>query len=843
MNRLIIALTITLVWASIGLAVPEGIPIQYMDERGRLPMTTSERIQLLTDRGPYSRTVILETGTDADKVILLVEEDISADISSALSTFQTDLQNDGYDVEVWYISGGSAADIRSGLQAEYAGGDLVGAICIGDIPTGWLDSGYGEYPVDVFLMDMNGTWNDPDSDGIYESYSSGAPEIWVGRLTPTYLTFGGAAYLLNDYFAKNHAYRTGALSLPDRALAYEEAFTGLTGYLDNLYSTVVRKTNPVGTTADDFKAELLNGYEWVHLISHSSPWGSSFHTGAPPAGAGTLNNFEVPPLDPHAFFYVLNCCSNGRWTEVDNLANNYIWCDTYGLAVLAQAKVDYTNDFQEYYQSLATGNCLGVAFRTWLANNMSMEDGAVLLGDPTLKPRLGTLNLTSGSGTSAGPSGVDSWLSYDLTDGLHTQGRVDTYYDPYSGKIFAVSGSSDPVRANIIATQFESDTWSQPIAVSSHEYWDWHPTVGGNGQGKVWTAWQSMENNHEGYDIYISEWNGSSWVNETILTNGDPFEVEPAMDGGNGHTWLVWQKWQNASTDIEGVFWTGSSWSAINTVSEEDGEERHPDVAYDGSGFGLVYHARRDGNWVICFRDATDSGPFGTETVLSSATENSRYASITSDGSDYWVSWQDDNGAILCSHGSGSGWSTPEIISSSGGCARSTIASSSAGDITVMWTNGTSELHCNTNEAGVWQGYYTALSEDAVDDASLAWSGSKFWAVYGRRDTDLQWDLWACTPDPVGIEPTNPSTGTQLSVSVAGRNPFRGSVVLSVTSPSPASLQIFDLSGRSILEREVESGLFTWMGTTDSGDQIPSGVYFVVVSNSLAAESCRLVKI
>ena len=107
-------------------------------------MTTSERMQLEADRGSYSRTVIVESGTDADKVVLLVEEDISTAISSALSTFQTDLQNDGYDVERWLISGGSAEDIRSDLQAEYSGGELAGAICIGDIPTGWVDGGYGE---------------------------------------------------------------------------------------------------------------------------------------------------------------------------------------------------------------------------------------------------------------------------------------------------------------------------------------------------------------------------------------------------------------------------------------------------------------------------------------------------------------------------------------------------------------------------------------------------------------------------------------------------------------------------------------------------------------------------
>jgi hypothetical protein len=844
MNRLIAALIITVAWTSVGIAVPEGIPIQYMDARNRMPMSTSERIQLSRARGSYRRTVTAEAfGSKGQTVVLLVEEGISTGISSALATFQSDLENDGYDVKTWLISGGSAEDIRNDLITEYSGGDLAGAICIGDIPTGWMDSGDGEYPVDVFLMDMNGTWNDPDADGLYESYSNGGPEIWVGRLTPTYLTFGGAVNLLNDYFAKNHAYRTGALSLPDRALAYEEAFTGLTGYLDDLYSTVIRKNDPACTNADDFKEELLNGYEWVHLISHSSPWGSSFHTDAPPEGGGTLDNFEVPPLDPHAFFYVLNCCSNGRWTEVDNLANSYIWCDSYGLAVLAQAKVDYTNDFREYYLSLANGNCLGIAFRTWLAANMSMENGAVLLGDPTLKPRMGIAGFISINGAGSGTSGSDNWLSYDLTEGLHTQGRVDTYYDPFSGDLFAVCGSSDPVRANILSTFTDGDSWAQPIAVCDHEYWDWHPTVGGDGQGNVWTAWQSMQNNHDGYDIYVSQWNGSSWINETILTDGDPFEVEPAMDGGNGHTWLVWQKWQNASTDIEGVFWTGSNWSSINTLSAEDGEERYPDVAYKGNGFGLVYHARRNGNWVICFRDAPDSGPFGAETVISSSNENSRYACITSDGSEYWVAWQDDNGAILSSHGSGSVWTTPETISSSSGCVRPSITSSSAGEITAMWTCGTSELHYNTYTGGAWQGYCGAVTEDAVDDASLAWLDDKLWAVYGRRDTDLQWDLWACTPDPVGIAGHSSSTVEQLSVSVTGRNPFSGSVILNISSPFAANLRIYDLSGRTILDRQVESGLFTWTGTSDTGVPVPSGVYFAVVTDGSSMKSCRLVKI
>ena len=845
MRPLAMAALLVILAVPVARATPEGIPITYMDPRGREPMTTFQRLDAAPLRGPYSRTVLHSAalfGTDTDLVVLLVEEAISDDLATSLATYVSDLEAEGYAVETWLISGGDATDIRSDLQTSYAGGDLVGAVCIGDIPTGWIDGGYGEYPVDLYLMDMNGTWNDSDSDGLFESNSGEAPEIWIGRLTPTYISSGGAAELLNDYFARNHAYRMGTLSLPDRALAYEEAFTGLTGYLDLLYDTVVRKTSPAGTNADDFRQELLTGYEWVHLISHSSPWGSSFHTGAPPAGAGTLDNFEIPPLDPHAFFYVLNCCSNGRWTEVDNLANSYIWCDTYGLAVLAQTKVDYTNDFQEYYQVLATGGNLGDAFQTWLASNLSLEDGAVLLGDPTLVPRQGNMGVSSLPGGGS-PASDGTWLTLQLTDGLHSQGRMDVYADPSTGEVFAVCGTSDPVRANILATSSSGDTWAQPMIVCEHEYWDWHPTVGGDGQGKVWTAWQSMDNNHEGYDIYLSEWNGSSWTGETILTTGDPYEVEPAMTGGGGKAWLVWQKWDGTSTDIEGVFWTGSQWSTPALVTDDEGREQYPDIARSSDGFGLVYHARRGGDWAICFRDAPDSGPFGTETVISQAGESSRYACITSSGSEYWVVWQTDTGDIASSHGAGSSWSAPETISGGGHCVRPFVAWGN-GEATAVWSSGTGSLEVSSNSGSGWTPSETIVTADAIDDAALAWApGGKLWAVYGSRGTDLQWDLWAGTPDLTGIEEGSSPIPSDLGISVTGENPFHGSVSFELSAPGLCELRIFDLAGRILLEENVISGGFVWNAVSGSGKAVQPGLYFAVISDGIEMESCRLIRL
>lgn len=820
-------------------AVPEGIPIQYIDSHDRQPVST--RLQLEADRGIYSMNVLsapVSPGTDADKVVLLVDEAVSSGISSSLSTFQSDLEAEGYTVLVWQISGGSASDIRADLQAEYAFGNLAGAIAIGDIPTGWIENSFGEYPIDMYLMDMNGSWSDPDNDGLFNSYSGGAPEIWLGRLTPTYLTFGSSVELLNSYFSKNHSYRMGTLSLPDRALAYEEAFTGLTDALDDLYDDVTRVDDPVGTNADDFKNELLFGYEWVHLISHSSPWGSSFHTGAPSAGAGTLNSFEVPPLDPHAFFYVCNCCSNGRWTEVDNLANSYIWTDSYGLAALAQAKVDYTNYFTEYYSELASGSNLGDAYKVWLGSNMGYEDGAVLFGDPTLRPRTGNAGF-AGVSPASGTPGVDGWLDLPLTDDLHTQGRIDMYSDPASGMIFAVSGSSDPVRANILATCTDGDSWSNPVAVCEHEYWDWHPTVGGDGQGSVWTAWQSMRDNHEGYDIYTSLWNGSSWGAPETLTTGDPFDVEPALSGGNGHTWLVWQKWDSGDPDIVGRMWTGSEWTTEEVIADSDSPERYPDVAWNGSDYGLVYHRKLEDGWGIGFRDAPDSGTFSSETVISSVVGENRYPCIAGLYDGFAVVWQHQNGKIMYCSSSNGIWSAPEIVSGTDYGVRPSVVVTSYGNVIVSWTDGMNSIRFNEWNGGNWSGVYTAASSSAVDDGKIAVSSSgETWLVYGARGEDLQWDLRAALRIPGGINFDEGDVVPALSVVNSGRNPVQSTAVFTITAPGQSSLIIHDMSGRTVHASPVSSGDYNW----DCGN-MPSGVYMVRVSTENSFSELKIVLI
>jgi hypothetical protein len=74
--------------------------------------------------------------------------------------------------------------------------------------------------------------------------------------------------------------------------------------------------------------------------------------------------------------------------------------------------------------------------------------------------------------------------------------------------------------------------------------------------------------------------------------------------------------------------------------------------------------------------------------------------------------------------------------------------------------------------------------------------------------------------------------GLQLRAPVP--NPFRDQTVLAFDVPAPAGVEVtvYDVAGRTVrrlLDRPRERGRFfvTWDGTTDRGDSVANGVYFV----------------
>ena len=330
-------------------------------------------------------------------VLMLVNPAIYPGISDAVEQWLTDIEGEGWTVILQEATFPDPAALRTHL-AGVSG--LDGLILAGDFPVAWYeidnDDGHKEFPFDVYYMDLNGIWGDADADGILDSHSSDvAPEIWVGRLTASPLTYGGSEVdLLNNYFAKNHAYRTGDLKLPQRGLVYVDdpwsPANGLSQSFEQVYPEVIVVNDPDTTRATDYARHLADYYAWVYVLAHSTVKSHNFTYHVDGVAYGeSIASLDIYYLDPHAFFYNLFACTAGRFIENDYLAGWYTFGDTYGLAVIASTKGGgMVRGYDLFHGPLGQGKPLGQAYLDWFAvegiADIGWHYGLTIIGDPTL---------------------------------------------------------------------------------------------------------------------------------------------------------------------------------------------------------------------------------------------------------------------------------------------------------------------------------------------------------------------------------------------------------------------------------------------------------------------------
>jgi len=161
---------------------------------------------------------------------------------------------------------------------------------------------------------------------------------------------------------------------------------------------------------------------------------------------------------------------------------------------------------------------------------------------------------------------------------------------------------------------------------------------------------------------------------------------------------------------------------------------------------------------------------------------------------------------------------------------------------------GTSVHDIAWQSGGVW------IAREASDFPILAYNttgeciGSVDCAVISAAaglTLDGNGFLWVSNPDNDTIYQLDLTTGIGEG-SVAGvdsrvlsfsENPFQSNVVVSGEGFSGASLAIFDLTGRTV-ETAAFQGNYAW-----NAAGVPSGSYYVRVSDSAGAVTARMVKI
>jgi hypothetical protein len=640
----------------------------------QVPPDIFKQIKLLQGVTPRPDTKALRGVKDAGLVHVFVDSVLYPAVQTGLDQFLLDLQAERYRVSLTRVWNLTPVQIRAVLRSEYAHAGLVGAIFVGDVPAAWMETilNYRSYfPTDYFYMDLNGTWEDYDADGFYDNLSDALePEIWTGRITPSNCMFGDEARLVNQYFEKNHAYRTGNLGLPDRLLGYMECswYPRMEGLFHLVYDDVTFVDEADVTTASDYKSRLDEGYEWVHLLAHSSPWGSTFYMHNDTYGGGSVFSYEMPVLNPQANFVVLNACSNAKYTETDNMGQAYLFGSDHVVAVIGETRIMYGSTFAEFYSSPYMAANLGEAFVDWIWWNYDWFWGCNIFGDPTLRPHQqgnpqGLLKFSA----ERIPKGTVEWATSPVDTSPFTDGNPTACTDQ-SGNVWAAWNSGRDIRANIWASRLEGSSWSEPEEIAFAVPWDFHPSMCADNSGKVWVFWQSYRNVDDyidGWDIYAASNGGSSWSDPIRVTSADPYDVEPksAVDSA-GNVWVVWRAERKPNSDIMYRRRSGSGWSPEGYVASSPDEERDPAITVDREGkVWVVWYAGKNGNWDI-YAKYYDGAAWSGEIRVTDDPGYDLEPSVATDSTGkVWVVWRsnrNENLDIYAKYRLGETWS-PEF--------------------------------------------------------------------------------------------------------------------------------------------------------------------------------------
>ncbi|MFZ5981456.1 MAG: thrombospondin type 3 repeat-containing protein [Candidatus Zixiibacteriota bacterium] len=452
----------------------DDIPItRWVDPNNSRPTSYTEWLAISEPSKPFESRLVNQGAPDKNadnvKFAILINAALYSQIQTSIDQYVSDLTAEGYDVQVHTLSGGTPVDVRALLISLYAGG-LEGGVLIGDLPVPWFEAdcwdNHEEFPVDLFYMDLDGTFQDLDFDGLYDIHQGNvAPEIWLGRLTPSALTYGGATEvdLLLKYFIKDHNYRTGQMVRYSRALVYidddwEPFDTEWSENVGEAYPDRTLVSERYTTWATDYETRLPENYESILVCVHSWPQGHAFKN--PAENWSYTYNSEIISTDPRAHFYNLFACSNSRFIETDNMGGWYVFRDDNGLASVGSTKTGAMLQFGYFYAPFGQGKTIGEAFQDWFTaiassgftiDELCWHYGMTLQGDPTLRQTFYCED-TDGDGYGD-PDLPENNCLPDNCPGLFNPDQLDSDDDGLGDMC-----DNCPLRSNLSQTDSDGDT-------------------------------------------------------------------------------------------------------------------------------------------------------------------------------------------------------------------------------------------------------------------------------------------------------------------------------------------------------------------------------------------------
>ena len=336
-------------------------------------------------------------------ISVIVNNNIAPQISGELNQYKSDLQAEGYRVEiVTFEAHRSVDELRALLKEKYSRG-LIGALLVGDLPLAWwynptaIDNNRvvtRKKLCDLVYADVDGQWLDQNQDGVYDLHQDGSgdvqPDIWIGRLT--FSPFTGAPLYkdevecLKHYFNQNHQWRMNRPYNNQRALVYTNGQLDdpdnklglmLVAYLKELYQELDCVTDP-DSSAEDYKERLQEDYEMIVGVIHG--WDSEYgFKKADGTWGSNLSGAEIAELQPRPrFYFVFHCNSGEFWATPNYLEGSYL-ISGQGLTAVNSA-VNFAQALD-----LAQGLSIGETFKFEDVYSGHTGHDFTIFGDPSLR--------------------------------------------------------------------------------------------------------------------------------------------------------------------------------------------------------------------------------------------------------------------------------------------------------------------------------------------------------------------------------------------------------------------------------------------------------------------------